>query len=420
VDTVTDRRWDAYRVYLITSAAIALFQALIFTVNLLFQVERVGLNALQLVLVGTALEGAAFIFEIPTGVVADVYSRRLSIIIGNLIMGVGLMLYAVPNFAMLLVASALWGLGYTFTSGATQAWLADELGEERSGRAYLRGAQLAQAGVIVGTLAAIALGQWRLNLPIMIGGAGFIVLAVFQVLAMPERGFSPTPRAERETWNEMRGTFLAGTRLVRARPILLTIIAIELVHGAYSEGWDRLWTAHLVRDIHVPTVGGYSSVVWIGAIELVIALLAMGATQLALRHIDTTRHTPLTRALVALEGMLIAGVLGFALFGSFWVAAGCLVVVALVRELLDPLKAAWTNQSLEPGVRATVFSMTSQSNALGQIAVGPAVGAFGTAYTIRAALVLVSIILSPVLLLYARAFGQGAVVTEADVATVAD
>jgi hypothetical protein len=218
----------------------------------------------------------------------------------------------------------------------------------------------------------------------------------------------------------MRGTFLAGTRLVRARPILLTIIAIELVHGAYSEGWDRLWTAHLVRDIHVPTVGGYSSVVWIGAIELVIALLAMGATQLALRHIDTTRHTPLTRALVALEGMLIAGVLGFALFGSFWVAAGCLVVVALVRELLDPLKAAWTNQSLEPGVRATVFSMTSQSNALGQIAVGPAVGAFGTAYTIRAALVLVSIILSPVLLLYARAFGQGAVVTEADVATVAD
>ena len=123
------------------------------------------------------------------------YSRRLSIIIGNLIMGIGLMLYAVPNFAVLLVASGLWGLGYTFTSGATQAWLADELGEERSGRAYLRGAQLAQAGVIVGTLAAIALGQWRLNLPIVIGGAGFIVLAVFQVLVMPERGFSARRRA---------------------------------------------------------------------------------------------------------------------------------------------------------------------------------------------------------------------------------
>ena len=420
MDTVTDRRWDAYHVFLITSAAIALFQSLIFTVNLLFQVERVGLNALQLVLVGTALEGAAFIFEIPTGVVADVYSRRLSIIIGNLIMGVGLMLYAVPDFATLLLASALWGLGYTFTSGATQAWLADELGDERSGRAYLRGAQLAQAGVIVGTLAAIALGQWRLNLPIVLGGAGFIVLAIFQVLVMPERGFSPTPRAERETWAEMRGAFLAGTRLVRARPILLTIIAIELVHGAYSEGYDRLWTAHLVRDIHVPAVGGYPSIVWIGSIELLIALLAMGATQLALRHIDTTRHTPLTRALVALEGVLIVSVLGFALVGSFWVAAGCLIVVSLMRELLDPLKAAWTNQSLEPRVRATVFSMTSQSNALGQIAVGPAVGAFGAAYTVRAALVLVSIILSPVLLLYARAFGQGAVVTDADSVTAGD
>lgn len=414
MDTATDRRWDAQRVYLITGAAVAFFQALIFTVNLLFQVERVGLNALQLILVGTALEGAAFVFEIPTGVVADVYSRRLSIIVGNAIMGVGLMLYAVPDFATLLLASALWGLGYTFTSGATQAWLADELGEERAGRAYLRGAQLAQAGVIVGTLAAIALGQWRLNLPIALGGAGFIALAVFQVFAMPERGFTPTPRAERETWREMRGTFVAGTRLVRARPILLTIIAIELVHGAYSEGWDRLWTAHLVRDIHIPSVGGYSAVIWIGAVNLAIALLTMGVTQLALRHVDTTRHAPLTRALVSLEGALVVGVLAFALAGNFWVAAGCLIVVSLVRELLDPLKTAWTNQSLEPGVRATVFSMTSQSNALGQIAGGPAVGAFGTAYTVRAALVLSGLILAPVLGLYARAFGQGAVVTEAD------
>ena len=149
-----------------------------------------------------------------------------------------------------------------------------------------------------------------------------------------------------------------------------------------------------MRDIHVPTVGGYSSIVWIGALELVIALLAMGATQLALRHIDTTRHTPLTRALVSLEGVLIAGVLGFALFGSFWVAAGCLVVVALVRELLDPLKAAWTNQSLEPGVRATVFSMTSRIQRARADRGRSRRGAFGTAYTIRAALVLVSIILS--------------------------
>src|SRR5215510_14843319 len=80
---------DALRVYLIYSGAESLFFAIVLTFNLVYQSVKVGLSRLQLVLVGTVLEAVIFVFEIPTGVVADVYSRRLSVIIGAFLVGVG-------------------------------------------------------------------------------------------------------------------------------------------------------------------------------------------------------------------------------------------------------------------------------------------------------------------------------------------
>src|SRR5215510_4269647 len=79
----------AYSVYLLSEFTLSLLFSMMFVVDGVYQVSTVGLNALQLVLVGTTLEVSAFLFEVPTGVIADVYSRKLSIIIGYLLMGVG-------------------------------------------------------------------------------------------------------------------------------------------------------------------------------------------------------------------------------------------------------------------------------------------------------------------------------------------
>src|SRR5207247_916819 len=84
------------------------------------------LSPLQLVLMGTAMEAAVFLFEVPTGVVADTYSRRLSLIIGFLGMGLAWMLVGVFSSAWVIIALwAFWGFSYTFTSGAYQAWITD-------------------------------------------------------------------------------------------------------------------------------------------------------------------------------------------------------------------------------------------------------------------------------------------------------
>src|SRR3954451_17371364 len=96
------------------------------TVTIVFLITRLHLNALQLTLVGTALELTVVTCEIPTGVVADNVSRKLAIMIGQVLLGAGFLLYAMPNYAVVLVAQVVWALGYTFTSGADVAWITDE------------------------------------------------------------------------------------------------------------------------------------------------------------------------------------------------------------------------------------------------------------------------------------------------------
>ena len=130
--------------------------SLIFTVNLLYYIFIAKLNPLQLVLVGTALEASIFAFEVPTGVVADSISRRFSVIIGIFLIGLAFLVNGSwPVFWVIMLAQVIWALGYTFTSGATQAWISDEVGEENAGAAFIRAAQWDQWGGIVGTIASV-------------------------------------------------------------------------------------------------------------------------------------------------------------------------------------------------------------------------------------------------------------------------
>lgn len=133
---------NSYRVYLILTFFSSMCFTLSFTVNLIYQTTVVGLNPLQMVLVGTALEVTTFLFEVPTGVVADVKSRRLSMLIGYVLIGMGFLVEGLfPLFWTVIAAQVLWGIGWTFTSGAEEAWIAVELGEERMGEAFVRGSQ---------------------------------------------------------------------------------------------------------------------------------------------------------------------------------------------------------------------------------------------------------------------------------------
>ena len=160
-------------------------------------VQEVGMDPLQLVLAGTFMEIAYFVFEVPTGVVADSYSRRASVIVAQVIMGVSFVATGLlPSVPLILAAAALMGFGWTFKSGAIDAWLADEVGAERLGREYQRGAQVGRVLGLLGIAAAVGLGLVDLRLPIVAGGLVLLALGALLAFVMPESGFEPAAPAE--------------------------------------------------------------------------------------------------------------------------------------------------------------------------------------------------------------------------------
>ncbi len=178
------RRLDAALVYLIFSGGGSLFSTLVFSVNLIYQVQVAHLNPLQLVLVGTMLEATAFLFEVPTGIVADVYSRRLSVIIGVFLLGVWPRVAGCrATLRVILLAQVIWGIGSTFTSGAEEAWITDEVGETRAANLFLRASQLGLIGGFSLRCIGTAIGNFNLRLPILIGGGLYLVLGVFLIVA---------------------------------------------------------------------------------------------------------------------------------------------------------------------------------------------------------------------------------------------
>jgi DHA3 family tetracycline resistance protein-like MFS transporter len=356
------------------------------------------------------MEVTVFLFEVPTGIVADVYSRRLSIVVGTLVMGAAIVFVgAVPEAWAVIAAWSVWGFGYTFTSGATDAWLADEIGVEKIRTVYLRSAQIGRVAGLFAIAASVALALVSLWLPIVVGGAVFLAAGMGLAVLMPETGFRPTPREEAEgAVRAMARTGRTGARLVRRTPVLLLILAISASWGAWSEGYDRLGEAHLLRDVGLPTFLGLSFVVWFGVIAAASLLLAIFVARPANRRLEHVRQETVTRILLVLDLVLIGGVVAFALAGAFWVALVAMLVTNVARSLAMPLFISWLNQSIqESSVRATVMSITNQADAVGQWTGGPAIGLIGNAFGIRAALVVGASLLSPAVGLYARALRHG-------------
>lgn len=397
------KKLGAVPVYILLIGGGSFFSTLVFTVNLIYQVQIVHLNPLQLVLVGTILEGTAFLFEVPTGIVADVYSRRLSIIIGVFLLGGGLALQGVvPRFGVILLAQVIWGIGSTFTSGATEAWLTDEIGVERANPLFLRASQFGLIGSIVAVAIATAIGNVSLQAPILIGGGLYFVMGVVLVVVMPEHGFTPTPRAERTTWQVMGGQLKSGVSLVRRSHVLLTILGIMAFSGAATESYDRLSTDHFLTNFAFPTFAGWKPVVWLGIFSIVGRLVNIGAFEIIRRRLDTNSHRAVARALTISTALLVVCYLGFALAGNLALVAIASTGVWMFRRINNPLQTAWINQHVDSGVRATVLSISSQADAVGQIAGGPVIGYVGLLASVRAALVVGGGILTPALLLYAQ------------------
>ena len=395
------RQMDAAAVYLISEGVGAFIRALTYTVLAVYYVTAADLNPFQLVLVGTVLEAAILLLEVPTGVIADVFSRRLSILLGHLLWGAAFVLEgSAPLFAAILLAEVIRAVGECCLSGATQAWLADEVGEERIGTLFVRAAQIGRAGALLGIVASVGLASIQLNLPVIVGGALSIVLAGWLLVVMPEHGFRPLQRNSAD--GGLLRTAATGIRQFRERPLMLIFLGIAAAVGASSEGYDRLWEAHFLASFTFPSLGALEPIVWFGILNVVGLLLGILGAQ-ALTRLDLTDDHVLARwGLLAHSGWLVS-VIVLGLAPDFLVAVLALWAARVCKSIGGPLLSTWITRSIPSQVRATVISTLSQGDAFGQMVGGPVIGAIGTWHSLRAAIVATGLLHAPTLLLLTRA-----------------
>ena len=401
------RSRDPAYVYLVLHATWPLFFSMLAVTNLVYQVEVAHLDPLRLLLVGSVLELTCLVFQVPTGLFADAFSRRWAVAVGTGLVGAGFILEgSVPQFTSILIAQVIWGIGATLTDGAEDAWIADEVGEERAGSLFLRASQIAQLASLVGIFVGVGLASIRLNLPIVIGGVLFVLLGVYLYFAMTEAAYRAIPREARGRLAGLAAGARSSIAALRRRPLILTILAITVVFGLSGEGIDRLWQVHFLKDIGLPKFAGLSPVLWFGLISGGAALIGIAVTQVIRRRLDLDNHVHVTRSLFGFTALRALMLVGFALATNLLLAIAFIWVANVMRQAFGPVQRAWLNQSLDSSNRATLFSVDGQADALGQIVGGPIIGVVASGVSIRAALVSTAALLGLALPLFARALAQ--------------
>jgi len=401
------RSKDPTFVYLVLSAGWPLFFSVLAVTNLVYQVQVAHLDPLRLLLVGSMLELTCLVFQVPTGLFADAFSRRWAVAVGCGLVGAGFILEgSIPQFTAILLAQVVWGIGATLSDGAEDAWITDEVGEAVAGRLFLRASQIGQAAGLLGIFVGVGLASIRLNLPILVGGALLVLLGVYLFFAMTEAGFRAARTERKGSLAGMAEGARSSIRSVRTRPLILTILAITVVLGLSSEGVDRLYQVHFLRDVGLPSFAGLSPVFWFGVISGGSSLIGIATTSVIRRKLDLENHSHVTRFLFVFTALRALALAGFAVAANLYFAIALFWAANVMRQAFSPVQRAWLNRSLDPVNRATLFSVDGQADALGQIVGGPIIGVVASGISIRAALVSSAALLAFSLPLLARALGQ--------------
>jgi MFS family permease len=351
-------------------------------VTSLYLVIDAGLAPSQLVLIGVAQGAVSLVFEVPAGVMADTISRKWSLVIFHILVGISMVATAlVTSFPALVATQMLWGIAWTFASGADVAWVTDELNRPERTAAVLaaqaRWQQIGAAGGMLGFgMLAWAAGR---GTAMVIAGVLMALLGLYVVTRFPEQHFTPT-RSRR--WRGAAAILRRGAALARRdREILVVFAATFLVNGA-AVAFGRLYPKQLV-ELGFPSRPG--PIVWftgLGIVTFVAGALALRIVEARIAGTGVAR-----RVYAAACG---AGALGVFLltFASDVVTAGAGVLLAagIAQTVTRAVGAIWVNGRTTSDVRATVQSFLAQVEYAGAILCGIALSALAQATSITGAL----------------------------------
>jgi MFS transporter, DHA3 family, tetracycline resistance protein len=325
------------------------------------------LSPAQLVLVGVFQGLTVVIAEVPAGVLADAVSRRLALVMAHVVMGAGMALTAVvTRYPLVVLAQCLWGLGWALSSGADVAWITDELDRpDIIDRVLTAQGRYDLIGTPIG-IVGFAILAWATTLATAIGaaGLGMIALGLLVVARWPESRWQP--QAADNRWAASTAIFHEGLCVARHdRIVRLVLIATLLVNGG-AEGFGRLFERHLI-DLGVPS--SPAPIVWFAGVGLLAA--AVGACTLHWMEDRIAGLGVAEAAYVAASGVGAVGLVVFARAPSTASAVlGSLLVTGVGLPTIRVTGTILINRRTTSSARATVHSLLSQAENLGEIVFG--------------------------------------------------
>ena len=356
------------RTYYAITGLFNLAMSLIWGIDTLFKLGA-GLDIFHVMLTNAAFTAGSMVFEIPTGVVADTVGRRVSLLLCLATLFVTTLLYVAAawrgwGFWAFAVISVFLGLGYTFYTGAVDAWLVDAL--KATGHPgplepiFARSQMVFGAAMLVGTIGGGLLGQIHMYIPYLVRAAVVMPLFLLAWFGMPEVGFTPRALALRRVPAELRRVFVEGLDYGLHHPVVRPVMLASLVSmsfmifGFYS--WQRYFLDLLGRDL-----------VWVdGLISslLGLSLIAGNALVGPLSRVIRTR-TGILMTSVTVEA---AAVVACGLLTNFYVVVALYLVYGMALGLAGPVKQAYLNDHIPSAQRATIISLDSMFANVGGVA----------------------------------------------------
>jgi len=373
------------RVYLFTGAAQG-FTSSWGLAAVVWWVVELEFDPLQLVLLGAAIEVTVLLAEVPTGVVADLHSRKWSVVIAYLLMGLAMSLAPItPIFGVLLVWQVVWSIGWTLQSGADTAWVTDEI-EDDPAPLIVRHAVWRSVGLLVGLPVAAVVGWWSLEGAMVVMGTAAVVVGLGLALVMPERGFTPAERSSDRRWSDAVRVWRAGAHVVLESPMLRIVVGAMVLMGVADEAVDRLDVLRLVQ-LGLPQFADEQAVVFFGAIWWVMTLVNVPVMMWLADRVSSASDERAARLVQLLLVVSAVGVTALALSPAISVAIAGWAVRDVGREVIDPVGVALANRHAVPESRATVISFRGQAEAMGEVIGGLTLGALARATSVPVALV---------------------------------
>ena len=355
------------RTYLVISGLFTLSASLIWGINTLFLLHS-GLSIFEVFVANAAFTAAMALFEVPTGVVADTRGRRASFLLSEATLAVGTMAYvgvAAIHGGLLLfcLAGVILGLGYTFYSGAVEAWLVDALKatgyRHELDRVFAKASIVASIAMIVGTVGGGLLGQLDLSIPYLARAALLILAFAVGFGTMRDIGFTPRTIRLQGIVGEMRKVGRTGITYGWGTPaVRLLVLESFVTWGFFSWAWYA-WQPYFLQ------LYGKDAIWLSGLIASLFALAGIAGNALVGRLAKPGRRRTtilLGGAAISTATMVATGAIRY-----FWITVPVFLLGAVAGGVLQPVRQTYLHHSIPTSERATLVSFDSLVGSLGSV-----------------------------------------------------